>query len=135
MRHDELSAVAAEQERHYRANLARTVEALRDANAASVSVRLSDPGSPSAQVCDAPAETDGENTIVKFDVVRYRQSRGETYHKRLALKVTLDQAVKELAIEHVERTGFLWNGGLMGNLIVQIDAEDGSMATKVQRPH
>lgn len=135
MRHDEFTAVAAEQERDYRANLARTVEALRDADAASASVQLSDPGNPSAQVRYAPAETDGRNTLVRFDVARYRQSGGETYHKRLALQVTLDQAVKELAVEHVERAGFLWNGGLIDNLVVQIDAEDGSVAAAVRRPH
>lgn len=135
MRRDEFTAAAAEQERDYRANLARTVEALRDADAASASVQLSDPGNPSAQVSYAPVETDGRNTLVRFDVERYRQSGGETYHKRLALQVTLDQAVKELAVEHVERAGFLWNGGLIDNLVVRIDAEDGSVAAAVRRPH
>lgn len=135
MRQDEFSAVTAETERHYRANLARTVEALRDAQAASVSVDLSDADNPTAQLCYAPAGTDGENTPVRYDVARYEHRDGETYRKRIALQVTLDRAVRELAIEHVERTGLLWRGRLIGGLIVEIDAEDGSVATKVQRPH
>ena len=63
------------------------------------------------------------------------KAAARTYHKRLALQVTLDQAVKELAVEHVERAGFLWNGGLIDNLVVRIDAEDGSVAAAVRRPH
>lgn len=135
MRQDEFAAVAVENERRYRANLARTVEALREADAASVSVDLTDPHSPTARVCYAPSETDGENTPVRFDVARYVHRRGKTVPKRIAMEVSLNQAVRALAVQHVERSGLVWRGRLIGGLIVQIDAEDGSVATKVQRPH